>query len=559
MQVFFRTSTLLLMLVFAAVVAAGWLLWPRDVSPTALPLPLAADEQEIVWLYPATNTAAWERFVYAIKDLGDGKGQGSDELTFAIADQAFPPQSAVTPELVLSTPGRAGRLCIRWYKLTGDQDTRYWTRLLLDRQPPPLAIIGGNTSSAGIELARCLAEETAERKQTERAPLLLLTTATADDLPASHPNEFPLNSVYPGRTFRFCFTNGQMAQAVTEFLRQRPDLWPDMDPVYMVHWHDDPYSRDLSRRFLEALRKPAAIGAAGDWARAASAAAGSGPFLDLAHWARGSFRLDTPASWGLPHSIGTFDRPNRLEVAEASRLMRMKLEHFPEQKQPLLIVPGASGPARRFLVAMRRASPDEARRFVVATGDAIAFNTIFRDRNIAWPIQDLPFRLVLFCHRNPVDRQAGFPLDRLKKLHDSSELKGELAGTEDLLLFNDLVDALGFAWRKILVHEGAPAGELTAAALGAALRETHWRRSIDRVSSEERRLPFFDAQGNRLSGTGEHVVYLRPVVRGNAQLAEAVVEVWAWQNSQADGRRHWLLRTSLPIYYDGSLDQEPGF
>jgi hypothetical protein len=554
MRGFLRTSTLLLL----GFSLAAWVLWPRDVGALAAPLPVAADEQEIVWLYPATNTAAWERFVYAVKDLDKSQAAEEDVLSYVVSDQAFPPQTAVTPELVLSSPDVRGKLVIRWYKLTGDQDTRYWTRLLLERQPPPLAIIGGSTSSAGIELAQCLQEETSHRPLAGRAPLLLLTTATADDLPDSHPNEFPLTSVYKGRTFRFCFTNGQMAHAVIDFLRQREDLWPDMDPVYMVHWRDDPYSQDLSRRFLEALRQPAAVGAAGDWARAASIAAGYGPPLDLAHWRRGPFRLDTPASWGLPHSIGTFDRPNRMEVAEASRLMRMKLEHAPQQRQPLLILPGASGPARRFLVALRRASPDESRRFVVATGDAIAFNTIFRDRNLAWPIQDLPFRLVLFCHRNPVDPAAGFPLERLSKLHDSSELKGKLAGTEDLLLFNDLVDAVGFAWRTALRANGKVAS-LTAQSFASALMETRWRRSVDRVADEPQRLAFFDEHGNRKSGTGEHVVFLRPVARGNAQLAEAVVEVWAWQTRVSDGRRHWLQRTSLPVYYDGSLDQEPGF
>ena len=554
-----RTSTLVLVFVFSAVALAGWILWPRDIGAMAAPVPVAPDEQEIAWLYPATNTAPWERFVFAVKDLAKGKGEGEDSLSYQIADQAFPPQSAVTPELVLSSPEIRGKLVLRWYKLTGDQDTRYWTRLLLERHPPPLAIIGGNTSSGAIELAQCLREETDKRQLADRAPLLLLTSATADDLPASHPNEFPLTSVYAGRTFRFCFTNGQIANAVTDFLQHRSELWPDMDPVYMIHWRDDPYSRDLSRRFLEALHEPAAVGATGDWARAASIAAGTGPPLDLAHWLHGPFRLDTPASWGLPHSIGTFDRPNRLEVAEASRLMRMKLEHAHEQRQPLLILPGASGPARRFLVALRRASPDEAKRFVVATGDAIAFNTIFRDRNIAWPIQDLPFRLVLFCHRNPVDAEAGFPLDLLSRLHDSSELKGQLAGTEDLLLFNDVVDAIGYAWRRAFRREDMNAQALTASAFADAMRETRWRRSVDRVADEDRPLPFFDEQGNRCSGTGEHAVYLRPVYRGTAQLAEAILEVWAWQTSAGDGSRHWLQRTSLHVYYDGFLDQEPGF
>ena len=92
-----------------------------------------------------------------------------------------------------------------------------------------------------------------------------------------------------------------------------------------------------------------------------------------------------------------------------------------------------------------------------------------------------------------------------------------------------------------------------------AMRETRWRRSVDRVADEERTLSFFDEKGNRRSGTGEHVVYLRPVYRGTAQPAEAILEVWAWQTSAIDGSRHWLQRTTLHVYYDGFLDQEPGF
>src|SRR3954466_8026583 len=125
-----RTSTLVLTCVSLVVALAAWL-WPRDVGPMAAPLPVASDEQEIVWLYPATNTAAWERFVYAVKDLDKSPDAEEDALAYVVSDQAFPPQSAVTPELVLSSPDVRGKLVIRWYKLTGDQDTRYWTRLLL--------------------------------------------------------------------------------------------------------------------------------------------------------------------------------------------------------------------------------------------------------------------------------------------------------------------------------------------------------------------------------------------------------------------------------------------
>src|SRR5262249_23957646 len=168
MRLILQSSTLILLGLSGAVAMAAWALWPRDGGPLAAPLPVASDEQEVVWLYPATNTAAWERFVYAVKDLDKSQDAEEDALSYVISDQAFPPQSAVTPELVLSSPEVRGKLIIRWYKLTGDQDTRYWTRLLLERQPPPLAIIGGSTSSAGIELAECLNQETKNHQLGDR-------------------------------------------------------------------------------------------------------------------------------------------------------------------------------------------------------------------------------------------------------------------------------------------------------------------------------------------------------------------------------------------------------
>ena len=58
-----------------------------------------------------------------------------------------------------------------------------------------------------------------------------------------------LMDLYPGRSFRFCFTNGQIAEAVTDFLWHQEDLRPDPGPVYLTFWEDDPYSEDLFNRF----------------------------------------------------------------------------------------------------------------------------------------------------------------------------------------------------------------------------------------------------------------------------------------------------------------------
>ena len=54
-----------------------------------------------------------------------------------------------------------------------------------------------------------------------------------------------------------------------------------------------------------------------------------------------------------------------------------------------------------------RSLPD-ARNLVILNGDAIAFNAVYRDRDVVWNILDLPYSLVFFSHRNPIDRAAGF-------------------------------------------------------------------------------------------------------------------------------------------------------
>ena len=105
--------------------------------------------------------------------------------------------------------------------------------------------------------------------------------------------------------------------------------------------------------------------------------------------------------------------------------------------------------SRRFLRGLSRAAPTQSRRFVVVTGDSLSFNTIFRDRNIAWPIQDLPYDLVFFCHRNPVDRAT-----RSARLdHEHIEV-GSATGTEDLLLYTDMAEAILRAARTGEVGDG---------------------------------------------------------------------------------------------------------
>jgi hypothetical protein len=178
---------------------------------------------------------------------------------------------------------------------------------------------------------------------------------------------------------------------------------------------------------------------------------------------------------------------------------------------------------------MCRLNPLRTRRFVLASGDAIAFNTIVRDRNVTWPIQDLPCSLVLFCHNNPVGDTSG--LNR----RDSA------SGTEDLLLYQDIIEALRLAV--------ATNGKLcdNAEQLAAGLRSL--RVHGGKVTAGDEGPLLFDPAGNRQSGTGEHVVWLRPHFVGERVLPEATVTVAAWDPAAGD----WKLRSEpMRILYTGA-------
>src|SRR5262249_10560320 len=153
-----------------------------------------------------------------------------------------------------------------------------------ERDPPPLSIVGGGSSDRALEVARVLAARKAWRGVP---PLLLITTGTAEKMSVegAEYQEFDLMRVYPGRTFRFCFTNQQLARAVVDFVWRQPELRPhgSIEPslaavpaaagdpwgalallvdqadesrraqVFTLQWRDDPYSVDLANQFKDVL------------------------------------------------------------------------------------------------------------------------------------------------------------------------------------------------------------------------------------------------------------------------------------------------------------------
>jgi hypothetical protein len=62
-------------------------------------------------------------------------------------------------------------------------------------------------------------------------------------------------------------------------------------------------------------------------------------------------------------------------------------------------------------------------------------------------------------------------------------------------------------------------------------------------------VPFFDADGNRSDGTGEHVIWLHPV-RENGRLAPRAVIRVIRLSSQALPRREWQTVGTLNVTYD---------
>jgi hypothetical protein len=492
-RLFFPTLLRLLLVALILGTGAGaavlWLLPPGSVG-RAMPLPLAESDREVAWLDPATSTD-WARFVKAAKWLQE---QQSSDFALDVDDRkAFPTQTTEVPELVLSQPGMPGSLRVRWYKLLSTAKTEHWVPALLAGRRPPLAIIGGGTTNRAKNLVHHL--QAAAEKGGDNLPLLLLTTATADE---DEPGK-PLSNVYTGRTYRFCFTNRQMATVVTDFINSQDDLRPDPGPLYLTVWDDDSYSRDLGERFIQA--------------QGASSNAANLPVC--AH---------------IDYTVGSFNEPNPRE-AEAAKQLLEELARHPGQRRPLLVMPAGSSPARRLLRELEQTAPLDSHKFVVATGDSISFTNIYRDREVTWPIRDLPFPLVLFCHCNPVLAAAGASAGETAL--DPNE-GSPATGTEDLLLFGNIVQALVQA--ACQDHQFPSSGD----ELGVRLQQVHWHDGQVRLGGDGPLL--FNTEGaergNRRSGTGEHVVCLRPSFTADGRvLAQAALAVWAWQPDRPPGSR----------------------
>jgi hypothetical protein len=496
----------------AAVVVAGTRLdWFRPARMGAAPLAVPEGDEEIAWLHNPTSFEAWENFVWGVKRAEMASDQGPDRLEVDVSG-AYPDRTTAVPEVVVRRRGYAGALRIRWYKVTDDAGQEAWVRALAARDRPPIAVLGGWSSDRAKELADAMREAPWGGPK----PLLFISQATADEVYRA-ADSYPAGYVPPeliklyDRSFRFCFTNKQMAEAVTDFVFTDPDLKPGPAPAagagalpgFAIAWEDDDYSVDLTRQFRHEIGK-----------RAERPERPGEPWLGMV--------LDT-----VPYSVGRLNRANAREAAVVGQILK---QLPPPGSRTVLVIPTVSAPARRTLRALVQGNPAVGRQLVAMTGDGISVNTFFRDRDFAWPVRSIPVPVVLFTHADPFawDRPDGRPPPADYGLVPPAP--GTVrSSTEDIQHFTRLARLAAGG----LFPEGS--GEIVHGpdGLAASLRATG----------------FFDADGNRKRGTGEHVVVLRPAANGahGVNGVEGVLEVYV----REDQSRRWARLHAQPLTRPG--------
>jgi hypothetical protein len=503
--------------------------WFRGSHGGPRPLAVPAGDQEIAWLHNPTAFETWENFVWAVK-RAEMAGESPSGLEVDDAG-AYPDRTTDVPEVVIRRKGFSGSLRIRWYKVTDEATQEAWVNALAVRDPAPIAVLGGWTSDRAKELADAMRDA----KWSGPKPLLFMTQATADEVYSENDRGGgpSLVGVYD-RSFRFCFTNKQMAEAVTDYvlsdptLRPGPVVWPglrvipaaaagpwaalnavaidtrrDLQPIpaFVLDWQDDPYSTDLSLQFRTQLGSR-------------STPAAGLPSLSI-------FRSQ------IPFSTGRMNRATRAE-AEAADYILANLP--PPGVRTVLVVPTVTAPARRTLRALVQGNPAVGRQLVAVNGDGIGVNTFFRDREFAWPVRSLTIPLVFFTHADPFAWDArGSGRNPPPGYEIPPPEPGSVRSSiEDIQLFTRLT--------RIVASGVFPNGAAEIA------------RSPDALADALRKLSpgFFDAAGNRLSGTGEHVVVLRPTFRGDGLLSrpqtDAVLEVYA---RESETRKWNLIHTQM--------------
>jgi hypothetical protein len=537
-------------------------------------------DQEIALIEPATSGDEWGRLITALQLLEidwPKINQALPRLRVDL-DGAFPPLTAEVPEVAFSFTGSTKRkLRLRWYKISGEHDAGSWVRKLQARPRAPLAIVGGGTSDRAVRLARRLQD--AYPDPALPSPVLLITTATAEKTKKG----YSLINVYQNRSFRFSFTNQKMVEALLAFVQHREypkedkewaqNLWVNkpFDPqpltdvrgsggimhavtgvlpriaqpltnvrgsggvtMHAVTWEDERYSQDMNALFEGEFKK---------------------------RFPKGDFISEGSISY----SVGGFFHPAPQEQVVVGTFLARPTPITPHS---FLVLPTQTVRMRRFLINLRQRSPLEARNLVILNGDAISFHSVYRDREIIWNILDLPYSLVFFSHRNPIDHAAGFTWTRDDQAVSSNAIpQRTTTGTHDILLYRDLFEAILYA----ACDQGKLLGDPLQ--VRERLQATCWfsppldkgKQDSARVCNPRvhnldapavRNARFFDADGNRQSHTGEHIVWVKPNFTEDRVDLVSKISVWTTLPDE-DGNTWQLVEAAKATYNQSRLEEAP--
>ncbi len=525
-------------------------------------------DQEIALIEPATSTDDWGRIVTALEQLEKDWPRINPTLPRLKLSMtgAFPPLTVEVPEVVFSLGDAPGpKLRLRWYKISGEHDAASWVAKLHARGREPLAIIGGGTSDRAIKLAFALRrtyDKPALPAPVEwsdpRSPVFLITTATSEE---TNKSKKSVIGVYKDRSFRFSFTNRKMVDSLLQFIQHRefPDeakswgagnLWahepadpqafanvviglprglPALQPYEMhaVAWQDERYSLDMYDLFKKEFSKRFPVG-------------------------------EFHEEGIIPGTIGGFYQPAPAEQFVVGTFLARQAPVTPNS---FLVLPTQTVRMRRFLINLQRRSPAAARNLVILNGDAIAIDSIFRDRDVAWNILDVPYSLVFFAHRNPTDRAAGFPrIEDGRPIWEEGAGQRTTTGTHDILLYHDVFEAFLYA----AFDDGKLLDD--PAQVRDRLRATCWYQPpAGKDTNDSPRVgnprvqtfdgaprPFFDLAGDRQSHTGEHIVWLKPFFTDQGVDLKSKISVWT---IRPDGV--WQFVKAFDAFYNQSRLEEP--
>jgi hypothetical protein len=330
------------------------------------------NDLEVSVFFPSTNLSAWPNFVRAVH-------LAAEERRLAVKEDGW--RRAVT---VATSPVP---IRFQWRPAIGSYEMQRIARDACRQARPPIAVVGANNTA----MTEALGEQIRESSRSDWIPLLLMTTATADEL----------IDLVPERTFRFGFSNFHQANAVVRRLQElyASGSWDARSsdaPVIAVVLQvlDNPFSVDLAGDFENVLKQRLD----------ARIAPPPPPFSPG----------DGALRWSLKTAAGGRDQPTDEEARLAAAIADVFLSH--PQSRPVLVLPIGGDLFRRILSALSQAlerdprTPawgDPAKTLAVLSGDSLDYFDFAEGQRGRVPAAATPGVVVFFAHSNPLDPSLG--------------------------------------------------------------------------------------------------------------------------------------------------------